>query len=117
MITPPPYERFPVLLPTLLGIVASEQVALSDFTSLLSDEATADVVFVVEGRELPAHRCILAARCETFRRMFNSSMRESDKGQKVEVAEVTHPAFFCMLQYLYGGAVNVPQEIAVELLG
>ena len=49
---------------------------------------------------MPSHpcRCILAARCETFRRMFNSSMRESDKGQKVEVAEATHAAFFCMLQ-------------------
>lgn len=97
--------------------VAINNAALADFVSLLHDEATADVTFVVDGHEVPAHRCILAARCETFRRMFNSSMREGQMGQKVEIAEVSHAAFACMLQYIYGGAVAVPEDFAVELLG
>lgn len=99
--------------------VAINNAALSDFTSLLSDERTADVTFVVEERDVPAHRCILAARCETFRRMFNSSMREGSRegGQRVPIAESSHAAFVCMLQYIYGGAVAVPEELAVELLG
>lgn len=99
--------------------VAINSAALADISSLISDECTADVTFVVEGREVPAHRCILAARCETFRRMFNSSMREGQRenGQKVEIAEASYAAFFCMLRFIYGGSVTVPEELAVELLG
>ena len=33
------------------------------------------------------------------------------------VLEVGYAAFRCMLQYVYGGAVAVPEELAVELLG
>ena len=31
--------------------------------------------------------------------------------------EVSYAAFRCMLRYIYGGAVHVPEELAVELLG
>ena len=93
--------------------------ALGHFTSLLDDPSSSDVTFLVEERPLHAHRCILTARCEAFRGMFNSSMREgSAKGPvEVPVLEVSHAAFRCMLQYVYGGAVHVPEELAVELLG
>ena len=65
-----------------------------------------------------AHRCILTARCEAFRGMFNSSMREGSKAcQEVPIQEVSYGSFRCMLQYIYGGAVQVPDELAVELLG
>jgi len=30
---------------------------------------------------------------------------------------VSYGAFQCMLQYIYGGSVHVPEELAVELLG
>lgn len=91
--------------------VAINNAALADFNTLLADDASADVTFVVGGRDVPAHRCILAARCETFRRMFNSSMREGsrEEGQRVPIAEVSHAAFSCMLQYIYSGAVAVPE--------
>ena len=49
--------------------------------------------------------------------MFNSAMREGSRNEKVQVQEATHAAFHCMLQYIYGGSVNVPEELAVELLG
>ena len=65
-----------------------------------------------------AHRCILTARCEAFRGMFNSSMKEGSKAcQEVPILEVSYGSFHCMLQYIYGGAVQVPDELAVELLG
>jgi len=92
--------------------------ALSDFTDLLSDSSSSDVVFLVEGRMVHGHRCILTARCEAFRGMFNSSMREGSKAcHEVPIHEVTFPAFQCMLQYIYGGAVQVPEDLAVEMLG
>ena len=50
--------------------------------------------------------------------MFNSRMREgSSSCVEVPVLEVGYAAFRCMLQYVYGGAVAVPEELAVELLG
>ena len=83
-----------------------------------SSPSSSQVVFVAEGKPLHAHRCILTARCEAFRGMFNSSMREGSRAcHEVPVHEVSHAAFRCMLQYIYGGAVHVPEELAVELLG
>jgi hypothetical protein len=55
---------------------AINSAALSDFTNLLEDDTSSDVTFVVDGKPVHAHRCILTARCEAFRVMFNSSMRE-----------------------------------------
>jgi len=99
--------------------VAINAAALNDFTGLLEDDGSADVVFLCEGRPLQAHRCILTARCEAFRGMFNSQMREGSKESchEVEILEASHAAFKYMLQYIYGGAVVVPEELAVELLG
>jgi len=98
--------------------VSINNAALNDFTALLGDESSSDIVFVVDGRDIHAHRCILTARCEAFRVMFNSQMREGSKECcKVEMHEVGHAAFLHMLKFIYGGAVNVPEEIAVELLG
>lgn len=58
------------------------------------------------------------ARCEAFRGMFNSAFREGSKeSREVPIHEVTYAAFRCMLGYIYGGAVRVPEELAVELLG
>ena len=100
--------------------VAINTKALSDFTNLLDDDGSSDVVFVAEGRRIHAHRCVLTARCEAFRGMFNSSLREGsckEHSLEVPVHEVSYAAFYFMLRYLYGGAVVVPSELAVELLG
>ena len=70
--------------------VAINNAALGDITSLLDGpHKDSDVCFVVEGRQLHAHKCILSARCEAFRGMFNSPMREGSKGPlQVEMPEV-----------------------------
>ena len=60
--------------------VAINSTALADITALLDDTDSSDVIFLAEGRPLHAHRCILTARCEAFRGMFNSHMREGSRG-------------------------------------
>lgn len=83
----------------------------------MEDVDSADVTFLVEGRPLKAHRCILTARCEAFRAMLNSQMREGDRDcAPIPILEASHAAFRCMLLYIYGGAVHVPEELAVEML-
>lgn len=97
---------------------AINNAALADFTDLLDNVSSSDVVFVVEDQQIHAHRCILSARCEAFRGMFNSAMREGSKScLHIPVHEVSYKAFQCMLLYIYGGAVQVPEDLAVELLG
>lgn len=98
---------------------AINNAALRDFTDMLSDPSFSDVTFIVESREVHAHRCILTARCEAFRGMFNSAMREGDKAcQQVTIRETSHAAFQGMLRFIYGAAsMYVPEELAVELLG
>ena len=39
--------------------VALNAAALGDFSSLLADSSASDVCFLVEGRAVHAHRCIL----------------------------------------------------------
>ena len=78
--------------------VALNAAALGDFSSLLADSSASDVCFLVEGRAVHAHRCILTARCEAFRLMFNSSMREGSQScPQVPILEASYAAFRCML--------------------
>ena len=81
--------------------------------AVLDNPDSYDVIFLAEGKPLRAHRCILTARCEAFRGMFNSHMREGSGGcHEVPVLEVSYAAFRAMLLYIYGGAVHVPEELA-----
>mmetsp|Transcript_17262 Transcript_17262/g.50146 ORF Transcript_17262/g.50146 Transcript_17262/m.50146 type:complete len:573 (-) Transcript_17262:270-1988(-) len=108
---------------------ALNEAALADMLTMLDDEATADVHFNVEGTSMYAHACILAARCETFKAMLNSQLSEGRetvfKGKDGEalrprrtiaVHEVRPPVFKKMLEYLYGGAIDVEPDMAIELL-
>ena len=49
---------------------------MEDFRSLLNNPEHSDVAFLIEGKKLYAHRCMLMARCEPLERMVNGPMRE-----------------------------------------
>lgn len=72
----------------------------------LEDVRHCDVTFSVQGKMVPAHRCILAARCEFFRR----SLAEKWAGR--QLVPVTHHSvdasvFRILMQYLYTGRVEM----------
>lgn len=90
--------------------------ALAEYSSLLNDKDLSDVTFVVEGQHVYCHKAILATRCDKFKCMFCSGMKESME-KEIHLPHPNFEAFFCMLTYIYGGSVNVPQHLAVELLG
>lgn len=87
-----------------------------------------DVMFLVgeNGRRVPAHRCILAARCAPFYSMFMSDMRESQDGgelppllgplprwhHSLAFAEIVipniEPDVFCaIIEFLYTGTLEL----------
>jgi len=63
-----------------------------------------------------AHRAILSARCQTFKAMFRSGMKESNEGTVV-VEDISYISFHSMLDYLYSGQLVASPEDVVPLLG
>lgn len=96
---------------------------------LINGQAFSDVTFSVEGRLVPAHRCILAARSLFFRKFFcgpdtpsgldlmgsgsrvNSPTSPSSRPGVISVNSVGYEVFLLLLQFLYSGQVSVvPQK-------
>lgn len=84
--------------------------------TLLDNKMFSDVRFIVEGRAIHAHRCILYARSEYFRNMFDSRMRETSE-KDIPIPDVAYDVFLAVLEYLYSGTVRMSSgKLAVELL-
>ena len=92
-------------------IPASRKAWRSAFTS----PEFADVTFVVEGVDVPAHRVVLATKSEYFRNMFFSSMQESS-GNKIEMKDVAVDTFKNVLSFLYTGELDVGLDNSVLAL-
>ena len=59
------------------------------------------MTFIVEGRPLYAHRCILMARCEPLDRMVNGPMREGHDNIITLSDDTSYECFYSLLEYLY----------------
>ncbi|RHZ27950.1 hypothetical protein DYB37_002267 [Aphanomyces astaci] len=59
------------------GAAAAAPSLGRDLASLVNNPVRSDVRFVVDGRVVYAHRCILMARCEPLEIMLDGPMRES----------------------------------------
>lgn len=87
---------------------------LSDMRKLVNNEDFHDVVFLVEGKPVYAHRAILVVRCEHFEHMFHSGMRECDE-QEIKIPGMRHAIFVALMEYLYTDIVDVAPAVAIEL--
>lgn len=93
----------------------SEQLA-----ALVPAEEYSDVTFLVEDKRFPAHRVILAARCQYFRALLYGGMRESQPQAEVRLEDTRAEAFSMLLRYLYTGKANlseVKEETLLDFLG
>ncbi|KAM9476639.1 BTB/POZ domain-containing protein 9 isoform 2-T2 [Clarias gariepinus] len=93
----------------------SEQLA-----ALVPDEEYSDVTFLVEEKRFPAHRVILAARCQYFRALLYGGMRESQPQAEVRLEDTRAEAFSMLLRYLYTGRANLSEakeETLLDFLG
>lgn len=75
-----------------------------------------DVTFIVEGKQLPAHRVILAARSDYFRALlYGGGFVES--GQNEINVQVPYKAFKALLQYVYSGVLSLNKmENTIDVL-
>lgn len=65
-----------------------------------------DIQFIVHGRPIRCHRCVLAARCAYFNEMFNT--RWSQRSTVVIKHRLVNvDAFVAVMQYIYTGIVVI----------
>jgi len=87
----------------------------TDWRAYFNNAHLSDIELRVDGRPIPAHRVVLAARCEHFSRMLMSGMKEAES-VCVTIDGVRHEVFACLLEYMYTDVVDFAPEIALELL-
>ena len=107
-----------------LGPNQRHQVGASlsnDMRKMLNNSARSDVTFIVEGRPIYAHRCIIMARCEPLERMLEGPMRESQE-RDIVLHDMKYDPFFAFVEFLYTDHVEglhprvVSLEFALDLL-
>lgn len=87
----------------------------SGFEKLLGSKILSDVIINVDGRSIPAHRCILYARCKYFEGSFGGFMRESHE-EEIKIRDISYPIFMKVLEYIYSGETDIRLSEAVEVL-
>eukprot|EP00347_Sterkiella_histriomuscorum_P015743 403355850 len=88
---------------------------VEDFKQLLNNQELSDVTFIVEGKKLYAHRCILMARCEPLERMVNGHMREAFDLQ-IQIEDTSYQCFYSLLEYLYTEQVEALNQFETDIM-
>ncbi|KAI8480542.1 PREDICTED: BTB/POZ domain-containing protein 9-like [Branchiostoma belcheri] len=106
---------------TPVGEVEHTHVLSEHIGALFLNDEYSDVTFLVEDKKFPAHRIILAARCEYFRALLFGGMRESKPGTgEIPLPETSAIAFQALLRYIYTGKINLAdlkEENILDVLG
>lgn len=85
------------------------------FRELFESDHLADITLLIEGQRIAAHKVVLFASCEYFRRMFSISaeFREGQLGmQELSLQGVSFQPFHVALRYWYTG--EPPQHIGTR---
>ena len=86
---------------------------ISDLHSFVNNHELSDIMFIVEGEKVYAHKFMLV-RSSYFRAMFLGDMKEA-KQSTITLDHVRLPVFIFLLTYLYTDQVDVPLEDAMDL--
>jgi hypothetical protein len=85
---------------------------------LVNNMLFSDTRFLVDGKIIHAHRCMLYTRSEYFRTMFapQTGMRESTEAE-IPIPNVTFDVMLNVLHWIYCGTVTINEgQLAVDLL-
>ena len=82
--------------------------------SLVENEKFPDVTFSVEGKHVPAHKFMLAARSPVFEAMLFGPNYKNEK--LIPIEDISYDAFKCMLQYIYTSNPSISEQNVIELM-
>ncbi|KAH9363621.1 hypothetical protein HPB48_004142 [Haemaphysalis longicornis] len=86
-----------------------------DYGMLFESEQFGDVVFIIGGYELHAHKGILVARCPVFASVFEHDMKERMQN-RVDITDIDHDVFHEMLRFIYTGQAPNIDKFPMDLL-
>ena len=89
--------------------------AFENLAAFRANGLLCDIVLSVEGREIPAHRVILAAGSPYFRAMFLGKLAESCQ-DRVVLYEIDGVAVEVLVQYAYSGVAEINECNVQSLL-
>ena len=76
-----------------------------DFLSLLNSPKYSDIAFMVEGKEILAHKIVLSCRCSRFKEIFSK-----EHPNPIVISNYEYSVFFLFLKYLYGDSIELNSE-------
>lgn len=94
------------------------QSMLHTMNSFRKTQAFCDVVLLVEGRRLSAHKVVLAASSPVFKASFTTELTREKAGDELEVnlPEFDPESIEELLNFVYTGEVGITEHNAEELL-
>ncbi|XP_010849814.1 PREDICTED: kelch-like protein 22, partial [Bison bison bison] len=91
------------------------QALLRGLLALRDSGILFDVVLVVEGKQLEAHRILLAASCDYFRGMFAGGLKEMEQ-EEVLIHGVSYNAMCQILHFIYTSELELSLSNVQETL-
>ncbi|XP_075719612.1 BTB/POZ domain-containing protein 9 isoform X1 [Rhinoderma darwinii] len=101
---------------TAIGEIDHVHILSEHVGALINGEDYSDVTFIVDKMKFPAHRVILAARCQYFRAMLYGGMRESRPEVEITLQDTSAEAFAMLMKYMYTGRASLREEREEVLL-
>lgn len=96
----------------------SFKMVSSQLKEHFNTEDLADVVFVVEGREIFAHKIVLSLTSEVYRAMFMNNFKEKATNRPViDVPNCSYRNFVSVLEYMYTGEIDLSFSVTAREAG
>jgi len=86
-----------------------------NFEQLFTNRSDTDVCFVIDGKEIQAHKLVLSARSPVFAAMLKSGMKES-VSNRVEIDDIAPDIFEALLRFIYTDRVDLTRIETKDLL-
>ncbi len=100
-------------MPTTTASISSVPSVLQDLQQLLLNRSGADVCFIIEGKEIKAHKQILSARSPVFAAMLGTSGMKESTQNRVDIQGIPVEIFEALLCSIYTDRVDFDQIINV----
>jgi len=89
----------------------------ASMAELFEEGDCSDVIFSVDGTDIPAHRCILSARSPVMKALLTGKFSEgSNPGNKVVIQDVDAMVFKQMLRFIYTDQINSSTDMDMQAL-
>jgi len=85
------------------------------FQLIFNANTYSDITLIVEGKQIYAHKVILALRNDKFRAMFDSNFKESTQ-KELLIENFSYNITLLFIKYLYTDTVGITIENVFELL-